>query len=249
MIRLLERRAYTRQEMSEITGYKQDNNFLKNVKRALDKWGYGYEIPRRGDIIITRLPTSPVERLQELMRRHLGLDRQIDALPFACYFHLMLSDETAASMPWATRELILRERYGNNLFENPDIKQDSVEKKLQRWHARLIKVGFFCPDKGLSSRTLWRTEKVEGEKWQTRVDTDDEGYAAYKARRSELLRLYANVDKPWDMTLRQLWAEFKCCYYYCAYTYINAFYWDDLAEMISLTTEIVEGLIINKEGR
>lgn len=148
------------------------------------------------------------------------------------------------------REFILRERYGNNLFENPDISQDSVERKLRRWHARLIKYGFFHQDKRSADHTLWKTEIVEGVKWQTRADTDDAGYATYKARRSELLKEYANAEKPWDITLRQLWAEFQCCYYYCPQVHINAFYWDDLAEMISLTTEIVEGLIINnKEGR
>ncbi|MBO5569438.1 MAG: hypothetical protein J6A79_10975, partial [Clostridia bacterium] len=131
------------------------------------------------------------------------------------------------------REFILRERYGNNLFENPDISQDSVERKLRRWHARLIKYGFFHQDKRSADHTLWKTEIVEGVKWQTRADTDDAGYATYKARRSELLKEYANAEKPWDITLRQLWAEFQCCYYYCPQVHINAFYWDDLAEMIS----------------
>ena len=60
----LEVRSYERQEIAEIMGLKiGSHNFLRDVKIRLDAWGYDYETPRGGAIIITRSTPSTISSI------------------------------------------------------------------------------------------------------------------------------------------------------------------------------------------
>ena len=66
----LEKRFYNLDELSEITGAKRHSKNLKrDVENTLTKWGYGYDwINHRGATILY-IPTTPEERLQEILVR------------------------------------------------------------------------------------------------------------------------------------------------------------------------------------
>ena len=75
----LEARFYTRSEIADITKAKlsDSKHFKRNAENTLTKWGYGYEWTKYG-ATITHIPTTPEERLQEILIRQFHVDIQVD---------------------------------------------------------------------------------------------------------------------------------------------------------------------------
>ena len=40
---------------------------MDNIKKKLNKWGYGYEFPKKGNITITQKPESSKAKLNEIL--------------------------------------------------------------------------------------------------------------------------------------------------------------------------------------
>ena len=156
----LEVRAYERQEIAEIMGLKtSSHNFLRDVKIRLDAWGYDYETPWGGAVIITRKPETAKERLAEIMIRLFNLDIQINTLDFACYLDFMLNEPDAKTMPWTLRHEKIMEDYG----------MDISEITLRRWTNRLIECGVMFKSPFAQDAEWWMTTITLGEKDQDPV--------------------------------------------------------------------------------
>lgn len=241
----LEIRPYERKEIAEITGLKLDShNFIRDVKNRLDKWGYTYETPRGGPVIITARPTSAKARLKEIMIRKFGLDTQIaqeteirdGILDFACFLDFMLNEPPAKTMTWQMRHTLIQEMYG----------MDISEITLRRWASRLIKNDILDKSPFSQDAMWWMTTIVDDQKYQEPVpDGELEIIPKYFQRRSEILdeKLAALGDKKeaWNETYRCLWAEFGCCYYRCRCLQINGIGNDEIDTILSLVADIVEG--------
>ena len=145
-------------------GLKTDShNFIRDVKIRLDAWGYDYETPRGGAVIITRKPETAQERLAEIMIRRFNLDIQIEVCDFACYLHFMLNEPAAQTMPWGTRHAMIQEMYG----------LDIAEITLRRWTKRLKDEDIISQSEGRQSSEWWITYRVDGEKHQEPVEEAD----------------------------------------------------------------------------
>ena len=134
MIRL-EKRAYSREEISEITGiprvYQSGNangNFISRVRERLENWHYSVETPRGGAVIITGQPETALNRLHEIMMRKLDFDVQVRPRDFACFMHFMMTVPDADCMPMDERldyAIILMYLYAVGL-DNPHMRASSV---------------------------------------------------------------------------------------------------------------------------
>ena len=108
MFESLEMRFYPREELATIAGLDaHDHNFSATMKRTLTLWGYEYEFKPRHGFAITKVPTTPEERLIEILRRDVGIDTQVDALKFSCFMSAFVLIPDFLAMPWRTRETML----------------------------------------------------------------------------------------------------------------------------------------------
>lgn len=241
-------RFYGRKEIAEITDISpKSNNFRRDVENVLAKWCYGYEwIPYKG-VTITYVPTTPEERLQEILIRQFHIDIQVNVYAFACFVTAFTDIEGFISMPWKTREPLFREYLGRQVNE----------RTLRRWMSNLLKSGIVS--KG-EDGSYWKTE-IKGT-MKIRSTVSEKEVEDYYKRRSELVQnleeqtieflkfnhglTYQEAKKEaWKDIYYTLWAEFGCCYYYCKSFHFTA--WSaqgDLAEVYELTREIS-----GKEGK
>lgn len=233
----LEVHAYERQEIAEIMGLKtSSHNFLRDVKSRLDAWGYDYETPWGGAVIISRKPETAKERLAEIMIRLFNLDIQIDTLDFACYLDFMLNEPDAKNMPWTLRHEKIMGNYG----------MDISEITLRRWTNRLIECGVMFKSPFAQDAEWWMTTITLGEKDQDPVPDDMRHLIPeYFQRRHELYKETLKVkggDKQaaWKETFQQLWQEYGCCFYRCNCLEINGISTDEIDNIIALVTEIIQ---------
>ena len=233
----LEVRSYERQEIAEIMGLKiKSHNFIRDVKIRLDAWGYDYETPRGGAIIITRKPETAKERLAEIMIRLFNLDIQIDTLDFACYLDFMLNDPDAKKMPWKLRHEKIMEDYG----------MDISEITLRRWTDRLVECGVMFKSPFAQDAQWWMTTITLGRKDQEPVPEDMRHLIPeYFQKRQELYKEAletecGNAQAAWKKTYQQLWEEYGCCFYRCKCLEINGISTDEIDHIIALVTEIIQ---------
>ena len=219
----LECRTYSRTEIAELLSVnpKDSKHFKRNIETKLQNWGYGYEYTTKS-ITITSKPETPEARLREILIRQLNLDIQIDTKAFACFICAFTDIEGFASMPWGNRELILQQRYKVNV----------TERTLRNWSTVLIRNEYLAKSE---ERTFWKTEMCGADKIRTPVPEDDPRMAEYFRRKSELLSVNrkATIENNtpahelnsfvWELTMKQLWREFNCCYYSCKSFSFNAF--------------------------
>lgn len=233
----LEVRAYEREEIAEIMGLRTDShNFIRDVKNRLNAWGYDYETPRGGAVIITRKPETAQERLAEIMIRRFKLDIQIEVYAFACFLHFMLNEPAAQVMPWGTRHAMIQEMYG----------LDIAEITLRRWTKHLINEDIISKSEGRQSSEWWITYKVDGVKHQMLVEEEElPAMHTYWKRHAELLEKMlikhnGNRSAAWEETKKQMWIEYGCCYYRCKCLQINGISTEEIETIIDLVDEILE---------
>jgi len=96
-----------------------------------------------------------------------------------------------------------------------------TERTLRNWSAVLIRNEYLAKSE---ERTFWKTEMCGVDKIRTPVPEDDLRMAEYFLRKSELLKeLSPAHEDVWELTMKQLWREFNCCYYSCRSFSFNAF--------------------------
>ena len=208
----LECKTYSRIEIAELLSVnpKDSKHFKRNVETRLQNWGYGYEYTTQA-VTITSSPETPEAKLREILIRQLNLDIQIDTKAFACFICAFTDIEGFASMPWGNRELILQQRYNVSVSE----------RTLRNWSAVLIRNEYISKSE---ERTFWKTEMCGRDKIRTPVPEDDPRMQEYFLRKSELLKeLSPAHEDVWELTMKQLWSEFNCCYYSCKSFSFNAF--------------------------
>ena len=208
----LECKTYSRTEIAELLSVnpKDSKHFKRNIETKLQNWGYGYEYTTKS-ITITSKPETPEAKLREILIRQLNLDIQIDTKAFACFICAFTDIDGFASMPGGNRELILQQRY--NVYV--------TERTLRNWSAVLIRNEYLAKSE---ERTFWKTEMCGADKIRTPVPENDPRMAEYFRRKSELLKeLSPAHEDVWELTMKQLWREFNCCYYSCKSFSFNAF--------------------------
>ena len=240
----LEKRFYTLDELAEITGMNcKANNFKRNVENALTKWGYSYDWFNRRGATITGIPTSPEERLQELLVRQFHVDIQVDMYAFSCFVTAFTDIDGFDSMPWEEREKVFQEYLGRK-----------VDKRtLSKWSKTLIEQEIMGKD---CVGSYWKTEIID--KRKIRSPATEKEYEEYEIRRRELMRRLEEfamdamrqdpqlpykeaVKIAWKELYSILWDEFNCCYY-CCKTFQFTMWNDqgDLVEVYELIREISE---------
>ncbi len=142
-------RFYDRKEIAKITGKSTSaKNFKRDVETILTNWSYGHEwIPYKG-VTITYVPTTPEERLQEILIRQFQIDIQVDVYAFACFVTAFTDIEGFDRMPWKTREALFREYLGRQVDE----------RTLRHWMSNLIKQSIVS--KG-EDGCYWKTEIID----------------------------------------------------------------------------------------
>ncbi len=186
MIRL-ELRAYTRKEISEITGIpmvyasgRPNGNFINRVRERLENWHYECDTPHGGPVIITKQPATALDRLHDIMMRKLGFDVQVRPDEFACFMHFMMTVSDADCMP-------VEERLD---FINQNYKPICLSKAtLERWTASLEEAEALIVDG--QAQVRWKVEKINGLPYRTKLDDSpemrEERYR-YTERMHELFR-------------------------------------------------------------
>ena len=241
----LEMRFYSRSEIAEITNISLSaHNFSRDVKDILAKWGYGREWICRKGVTITHIPTSPEERLQEILIRQFHVDVQVDMYSFACFVTAFSDLEGFSNMPDGERQNAFYE-YSGKYYD---------DKTFSNWRRKLLEQEIMV--KGTIG-SYWKTEIQNDRKIRSTVPKKE--VDEYNKRRSELLDQltleymrnnpkvkYSDAYKAaWKEVYPHLWAEFGCCYYSCKTFHFTA--WNkqgDLAEVYELTREIS-----GKEGK
>ena len=201
-------RAYTRQEISDITGIKlTDKNFRQRVPERLQNWHYEcqWEQQRGGNIIITQRPTKPIDRLHEIMMRQFRMSVQIDPYRFAIYLHLLMTVENADKMPVEERKIQIWERYQESIHEDT----------LYSWTAQLEEADVLSTDVHDRHRwKAWREHGIMHRKFVGEEEKDE--YNAYWERyrdlKAEYLHKHPNeeiTDKALNnIVFKKLWEEF-----------------------------------------
>ena len=249
----LEIRAYERQEISVITGipmvYESGNpnhDFIGRVRDRLEKWGYSCETPRGGAVIITHKPETAEDRLKEIMFRLFGLDIQTGtngemdngATVFACFLHFMMTEQIAQTMPWGERYAWLEENYGVKV----------AYPCLNHWAKRLLENEIMDKSTGKSDAMWWMTYYIDGEKHREPVDENDPDLLAYKKRHDQIYsnKLRKTKDdwkSAYASTKKEMWQEYKCCYYQCKCLQVNGIISSEIETVLELVEEIVESHI------
>ena len=237
----LELRFYTREEIAELTGARLEDtkHFKRNAENVLMKWGYGYDWTK-GGASITHIPTTPEERLQEILIRQFQVDIQVEMYAFACFITAFTDIPGFDAMPWAVRQDAFQKYSGKYVSS----------RTLSSWSRKLIEKEIMARD---CIGTYWKTE-INGFQ-KVRMIVSEEEAKDYFKRRSELLcnnlpdymemLKKAGYDEQearagaWKAVYSDLWAEFNCCYYFCkAFTFAA---WNErglLFEVYELTREI-----------
>ncbi len=211
----LELRAYTRDEISAITGIPQvypsgsiNKSFIGRVQERLENWHYECETPRGGNVIITKQPTTALDRLHEIMMRKLDFDKQVSPREFAAFMHFMMTVPKAMHMPVEERLSIINQRY------KPVCLSKST---LERWVNSLEACDAILTD----GTVRWKTEKmIDGSLVRTLPDGSDEAHEerrAYTERMHELFDEYRTKKDLSGKALSKavfatLWEEFSYGY-------------------------------------
>jgi len=228
----LELRFYPREELAAIAGLDvKGHNFSAQMKRSLDLWGYEYEFKPRHGFTITRVPTTPEERLIEILRRELHIDTQVNPLHFASFMSAFVLIDCFFSTPWPEREKFLREYYDVTV----------TDRTMMNWRDKLIARGYI--NLVSSNRNLWHTFLQDGRKVREIVDPESPEYKQYCALRSGILAEYAKMGisarSVWGDMVHQLYHEHGV-YYYCKSIEFNGFKLKELDYIHDLTLEILK---------
>lgn len=231
MFESLEKRFYPREELAAIAGLDaQGHNFSAKMKRNLTLWGYEYEFkPRRG-FTITKVPTTPEEKLIEILRRDIHIDTQVNPLHFSCFMSAFVLIDNFFSMPWPNREALLREYFDVVI----------TDRTMMNWRDKLGESGYLTHSQ--STRNLWHTFVQDGAKVREIADPESPEYKTYCKLRSGILAGYAAMGIParsvWGDMVHQLYKEYGV-YYYCKSIEFNGFKLKALDYIHDLTLEIL----------
>lgn len=231
----LQKRGYTKEEISAITGISlADHQFRDRAIARLNHWGYEVDYPRylRGgvpNILITRIPTTADERLMELMYRVYGLDIQVETEDFAIFLDALMMYE-GVGIPWRKREMEIKSQYSRKVSA----------QRMSRWARKLIE-GDFMTKQPKQDGTWWKTYYDGGEKRQVKVPDDEIEVAEQFAQRKIELAAASNFsNEGWSNAHKTLWAEYQCCYYQVGILALNGFKDEEIAMILSWVEEIVE---------
>lgn len=164
------------------------------------------------------------------MLKDYKLDIRVDIKAFACFLLAFSEVEGFEAMPWAERELWLKEGYGITVSE----------RTLRKWCNKLLETNTLAKCEG--GKVYWRTNIINGKKTRELVSGDEEleqEMREYWECRRNLLK-----EKNWKETNEILWNTFGCCYYPCKLLGLSAF--DTVGDIQEVYTLIEE--IINLEG-
>lgn len=240
-MRQLEKRNYSRQEISELLEVNINDNkhFKRNLTNKLDKLGYKYKYSTKV-VEILEVPQTAEDRLREIFIREFSFDPQTDIRALACFLVSLDIDPIFAAMPWEERANELRNNYGVSV----------ADITLKKWYSTLLKKEMVMVDK--TNKADWATFYVDGDKQKVFIEPDDPGLGKYYGRRNELVRQYKDNcllagrkdtkkinSEAWTFAFKTLWEEFHCCYYRCNTIILNAL-GDYFQEIYDLVLEITE---------
>ena len=229
----LEMRFYSNTELAEIAGLDaHSRNFAEMVRRRLTNWGYEYvHQPRRG-YIITKVPTTPEERLIEILRRFVGIDSQVVPLQFACFLSAFALIPGFEGMPWEARKAMIDGYFAMN----------SEVRVMQNWVRKLIECDMMFATK--DNCYLWHTYEENGYKIREKADPESEEYKEYCEERTrylnDLSRSGCSSSKVWGRMVKTLYNQYGV-YYYCKALNFNGFLNDKLHVIVELAQEIILG--------
>ena len=245
----LELREYPRAEIAEVLSLnlKDSKHFKRNGENKLKKWGYTYKWEEKQNPIILSKPETPAARLNEIVIRSFGMDKQVDAVLFACFLTAFSDIEGFATMPWEKREDEYYEQYGISVDD----------KTLRNWSSQLIKRNILSVG---GESAAWKTTIKNNKKFRKRLLPGEPNKLLdyYERRRKIFAEEYAASlvgisfrgeppaaarKEAWKETYKRLWQEYGCCYYYCKCFTLSAFseeYGADLCEVYELAQELAE---------
>ena len=238
----LELRFYTREEIAEVLSMSvKRNNFGRDVRDKLSKWGYGCHYQKRVGVDVFSKPETTEERLAELLIREYCIDVQINPMQFAYFITSFKVIDGFNSMPWAERAAAYYKQF--NIWVS--------DRTMRNWCSRLIQKGVIH---NFGACTAWRTDIIDGRKCRSQVqEEEEEEMNRFFDRRWELVKEYQQDErekresiqeakkKAWSRAYKELWSEFSCCYYYCKDFVLTAFTDDDkdtLYEIYELVEEL-----------
>lgn len=250
----LEARFYNLDELAKLTGAnRKSKNFKRDVENTLNKWAYKHEWVYGKGTVITHIPTTPEEILQEILVRQFHVDIQVKMYQLACFISAFKEIDGFSSMPWIERASVLKKYY--------DV--EVTDRTLRSWCSTLLNEDLISKN---PDGTYWKTEYKDNEKIQTPIPEEEyERCKEYFKKRSELRKcveestlniLHINPDltyreackEAWKQIYSTLWSEFGCCYYSCKDFHFKSWIENgELKEVIALAKEIAEKEVLKAQ--
>lgn len=229
---------YSRTEIAAVleVNLSDSKHFKRNITNKLLNWGYSFEYSLKG-VKITRVPTTPREKLAEIALREFDLDIRVDAYAFSVFIYSFNNYTDFTSMPWGERVKSLEEGFG--VFV--------PERTLKRWCSWLINAGIICRD--FNERTKWITYGTEHKREKIDGNPSLEEFAKqYEEDKQELLLRYTNLNikEKWKKIFFVLWSKYNCFIYSCKGFKMPRFA-IGLSETIIYINELVNQIILEEE--
>lgn len=224
---------YSRTEIAAVLeiNLSDSKHFKRNITNKLLNWGYSFEYSLKG-VKITRVPTTPREKLAEIALREFDLDIRVDTYAFSAFIYSFLNYPEFTSMPWKERELQLKLNFGVQVSD----------RTLRNWSYYLINTLNMYKD--YTDRTRWITSLVNGVKVREMVDGDpclEKIADEYEQEKQQLLDSYKELEPKakWKKVLFILWIKYNCYVYYC-YSFKSAKVCNESAgDLIRLVNDIL----------
>ena len=191
----LELRAYSKEEIMDITGVVKDAHTARNIKNTLTKWGYTFEYKTK-QTTITRIPTTPEEKLNEILVRKFDMDIRTDAFAFGTFISELSYNCAFAAMPWEERSKYLEEECGVSVSD----------RTLKTWVSKLLNNNIISKD--TENKVEWVTVSYLGQKDRYQVDDfiaefGEEYFQKYKELRKQYIQEYQEEGMSFNAAYRK----------------------------------------------
>lgn len=192
-------KSYTREDIA--SQLKIDINDSKHFKEklttTLDRLGYKYQYKPK-EITITYIPTTALEKLNEIYLRVLEINHRIDTYSFSCFFYCMLETE-CKSMPWDKRVEYIKDNFNIEI----------TKRTLQNWSKYLINKSIIIKDD--FSSTIWKSYYKDDKIIREKLNENDKIVKKYT---KDMLSLFEEHNN-WNIVNSELWLKYHCKIYKC----------------------------------
>lgn len=219
----LEIRTYKREEIAEILKLNcKSSNFSKDAKRKLTLWGYSFEVIKK-NYNITRVPTTDVEKLSEILYRVCGMDVRSDVNNYILVLYLLSTSKEFISMPYKERVKYISKNFDKSIAEA------TLKNYMKKFEDKNILY------KDTNNFTVWKTEDnirtiITG---NYELEKEYEEYKNYKNKKlneffkNNTLKEFNNdrslyYRKAWRYANDKTYEKYSVAYYKCNSMILNA---------------------------